>query len=118
MTDAHVPIASRRSLLAGLGVGAIGGVGLTAASPAQAGLGEPSIPSDPDPDFFLKLATIPGDVDADAFTNQIQLLTWGWGAHNPGDPLAAGGGGTGRAVPDDFIFLARSTSTHRRLSLP
>lgn len=68
---------SRRTLLTGIaGFGALGA--MVAPATAQS-LGEPGIPDVPG-DYFLKLTGIPGDSERDGHEDDIELLTFAWGA--------------------------------------
>jgi type VI protein secretion system component Hcp len=100
--NAHVP--TRRSVLAGLGAGAFGGLAL-AGDPAGAALGEPTIPSNPVVKFYLNVTTIPGSSQVTGFVNQIPVTTWGWGVDAPWT-VGGSGGGTGKPVPQDVVLLA------------
>src|SRR3954453_9073026 len=103
--QASVP--SRRTVLASaLGVSALGSVALSADS-ANAALGDPAVPSDPDVSFFLSIPGIAGEATLKGFEGQIELLTWAWGVDNSGS-LGSGGGGAGKATPRDVIALAES----------
>jgi type VI secretion system secreted protein Hcp len=108
MTRSQRPVPTRRAMMAGaLGIGALGGTAL-AAPAADAALGDPTIPSAAAGKYYLTLATIPGSVTDPGFEKRIELLTWGWGATSPANPLAASGGGTGKTAPKDVIFAART----------
>ena len=93
---AHEAMASRRALLTGaLGVGALGGVGLMQ-SPAEAKIGDPTLPEGGGERFFLRLAGIPGESTRESFPNWIEVLTYGWGVTNTGSAGGGGGGGAGK----------------------
>jgi type VI secretion system secreted protein Hcp len=99
---------SRRTVLASaLGVSALGSV--AASAPANAALGDPAIPTDPDVAFFLSVPGIAGSATAKGFEGQIELLTWAWGVDASGSiGGSGGGGGAGKATPRDVIALAQS----------
>jgi len=102
----HVP--TRRTVLAGaLGVGALGGVVVSADS-ASAALGEPAIPSDPDVAFFLDIPGVPGETTLKGFEGQIEVLTWALGVDATFSTGGGSGGGSGKATPREVIALARS----------
>lgn len=70
---------SRRGLLAGaVGLGTFGTAGLLA-TPAEAGLGDPVMPDQP-ADGFLRLTGIPGSSVRDGHEDEIEVLTFHWGA--------------------------------------
>lgn len=106
-------VPTRRSLLAGaLGVSALGSAGIAAlAAPAQAQLGDPSIPTDPSVDFYLAVTGMPGSSVADGFEGQIPVRTWSWGVTATVPAGGGGGGAAGKATPEQFVFAA-STDIH------
>jgi type VI secretion system secreted protein Hcp len=71
------------------------------------GTAEPSIPRTSSAMFFLQLANIPGPAKNVGFVGHIPLLTWGWGVDSTGTVIG-GGGGAGRATPQEFVFQAKS----------
>jgi type VI secretion system secreted protein Hcp len=104
--QASVP--SRRTVLASaLGVSALGSVALSADS-ANAALGDPAVPTDPDVAFFLSIPGIAGEATLKGFEGQIELLTWAWGVDASFSSGSGGGGGSGKATPRDVIALAES----------
>lgn len=104
--QASVP--SRRTVLASaLGVTALGGVALSADS-ANAALGDPAVPTDPDVAFFLSIPGIAGEATLKGFEGQIELLTWAWGVDASFSSGSGGGGGSGKATPRDVVALAES----------
>jgi type VI secretion system secreted protein Hcp len=56
-------------------------------------------------DFFLKLDGIQGESQNEKFKNQIQLLSWNWGAANVSSVSGTGGSGAGKADLTDFNFM-------------
>ena len=105
-TQSHVP--SRRTVLASaLGVSALGSAAVSSGA-ANAALGDPAVPSDPDVAFFLSISGIPGQATEKGFEGQIELLTWAWGVDASGSIGSGGGGGVGKATPRDVIALAES----------
>ena len=53
-------------------------------------------------DYFLKLDGIQGESVDKNFTNQIQILSWGWGASQVSSVAANGGSGAGKVNVSDF----------------
>jgi len=53
-------------------------------------------------DYFLKLDGIQGESVDKNFTNQIQVLSWGWGASQVSSVAANGGSGAGKVNVSDF----------------
>jgi len=51
-------------------------------------------------DVFLKIDDIEGESDDDKHPNEIELLSWGWGASQ-----SAAGRGAGRVEMSDFQFV-------------
>jgi type VI secretion system secreted protein Hcp len=60
-------------------------------------------------DFFLKIDGIEGESTDDRHAGEIDVASWGWGVSNAGAPAMGGGGAAGRAQPQDFTFVARSS---------
>ncbi len=107
MTKSQGPAPTRRTMLAStFGLGALGTAALAPA--AEAALGEPTIPDNPDSTFYLSVSGIPGSVPDGTRAPRIALLTFGWGAKSPVDPLAAAGSGSGKPTPAEVILAARS----------
>lgn len=55
-------------------------------------------------DFFLNIKDIKGESMVEGHKDEIQLLSWSWGAHNSGSMAEGGGGGTGKVTMADFSF--------------
>ena len=55
-------------------------------------------------DFFLKIDTITGESKDADHADEIQLLSFSWGAMNSGSFSAGGGGGAGKMSVQDFHF--------------
>ena len=55
-------------------------------------------------DIFAKLGDIKGESLDDKHKDQIELLSWSWGAVNTGSRSAGGGGGAGKATFHDLSF--------------
>jgi type VI secretion system secreted protein Hcp len=52
----------------------------------------------------MKLAGVDGESGHKDHKNEIELLTWGWGATQPSSAGVGGGSGKGKATPGDFTF--------------
>jgi len=55
-------------------------------------------------DYFLKIDGIDGESQDKTHKNEIQLMSFSWGAHNAGTMAVGGGGGSGRVAFQDFSF--------------
>lgn len=55
-------------------------------------------------DMFLKIDKIDGESTDDKHKNEIDVLSWSWGANNSGTMSAGGGGGAGMVSMQDFQF--------------
>jgi type VI secretion system secreted protein Hcp len=55
-------------------------------------------------DMFLKIDGIEGESPDDKHKNEIQLLSFSWGATQPGSAAHGGGGGVGKVQIHDFQF--------------
>jgi type VI secretion system secreted protein Hcp len=53
-------------------------------------------------DMFLKIDGIEGESPDDKHKNEIQLLSFSWGATQPGSAAHGGGGGVGKVQIHDF----------------
>lgn len=53
-------------------------------------------------DYFLELEGIKGESQDDKHKDQIQLLSWSWGASNVSSVSGTGGSGAGKADLSDF----------------
>jgi type VI secretion system secreted protein Hcp len=103
---------SRRDVLktgaVGMGalLGAMGMNGVASAAPAGQAVGTAAALTGP-VDYFLKLDGVPGD-SVNKVRDQIQLLSFSWGASNP-TRAAANGRRTGRPTISDFSFTATTS---------
>ena len=70
-------------------------------------------------DMFLKIDGVLGDSTDPQHQGEIELLSFDWGEANPAAAAhsAGGGGGAGKAVMQDFHFVARSSQASPRLML-
>jgi type VI secretion system secreted protein Hcp len=58
-------------------------------------------------DYYLKIAGVEGEAQAEGHEKEIELLSWSWGATNPGGMHYGSGGGTGKAAVSDLNFSYR-----------
>ncbi len=56
-------------------------------------------------DYFLKLKGIEGESSDKTHKNEIELLSWSWGATNAGSHASGSGGGAGKVAIQDFHFV-------------
>jgi type VI secretion system secreted protein Hcp len=56
-------------------------------------------------DYFLDIDGIQGESEIEGFTNQIQLLSWSWGASNVSSVAGTGGSGAGKCDCSDFSVM-------------
>jgi type VI secretion system secreted protein Hcp len=56
-------------------------------------------------DYFLKIEGIDGESQDDKHKNEIDLLSWQWGATQQGTSSGGGGGGAGKVNMQDFNFV-------------
>lgn len=55
-------------------------------------------------DYFLKIDGIEGESNDKTHKNEIECLSWGWGASNAGSMGVGSGGGTGKVMMQDAHF--------------
>jgi len=55
-------------------------------------------------DYFLKIDGVDGESSDDKHKNEIDVLSWSWGASNTGSMAGGGGGGAGKVSMQDFHF--------------
>jgi len=67
-------------------------------------------------DYFLKVEGIPGESVDVKHKDEIDVLAFSWGVSQTGTP-ASGGGGSGKAVFDDLLVVARSSKASALLWL-
>jgi type VI secretion system secreted protein Hcp len=56
-------------------------------------------------DYFLKLDGVEGESSDANFKNQIQLMSWSWGASQVSSVAGTGGSGAGKADLSDFSLM-------------
>jgi type VI secretion system secreted protein Hcp len=67
-------------------------------------------------DYFLKLdPKVEGESTDSKHKGEIELESWGFGISNPSSMLAGGGGGSGKAVPSDFMITKKNDKSTPRL---
>jgi type VI secretion system secreted protein Hcp len=57
-------------------------------------------------DYFLKLDAIQGESEAKGHENEIQIMSWSWGASQVSSVSGTGGSGAGKADLSDFNIMA------------
>jgi type VI secretion system secreted protein Hcp len=55
-------------------------------------------------DAFLKIEGIDGESTDKIHPGEIEIQSFSWGVENTGGTIGGGGGGTGKATPQDFHF--------------
>lgn len=70
-----------------------------------------------DSDCFLKLEGIPGESADDKHKEEIDILSWSWGASQPGSMAYGGGGGAGKVNMQDFSFSMRNGKASPQIML-
>lgn len=67
-------------------------------------------------DYFLKINGIDGEsADAD-HKNEIDVMSWSWGASNAGTMSWGGGGGAGKVQMNDFSFTMHMNKASPKLA--
>jgi type VI secretion system secreted protein Hcp len=56
-------------------------------------------------DYFLKLDGIQGESEDEKHKNEIQILSWSWGASNISSVAGTGGSGAGKVDLSDISFM-------------
>ena len=68
-------------------------------------------------DYFLKVDGIVGESADAKHKGEIDVLAFSWGVSQTGGPAKGGGGGTGKAVFDDLLVVARTSKASPALWL-
>lgn len=68
-------------------------------------------------DFFLKIDGIPGESADAKHKDEIDVLSWSWGAMQTGTMSYGGGGGAGKVNFQDFSFTMRMNKATPKLIL-
>lgn len=68
-------------------------------------------------DYFLKIEGIEGESKDSKHSNEIDVLSWNWGAHNSGSMSVGGGGGSGVVSMQDFSFTMSVSKATPKLLL-
>ena len=66
-------------------------------------------------DFFLKIDGIPGESADSKHKDEIDVISWSWGANQTGTMSYGGGGGAGKVNFQDFSFTMRPVGISRRI---
>jgi type VI secretion system secreted protein Hcp len=56
-------------------------------------------------DYYLKLDQVQGEAADSSFKDQIQILSWSWGASQVSSVAGTGGSGAGKADLSDFSIM-------------
>jgi type VI secretion system secreted protein Hcp len=56
-------------------------------------------------DYFLKLDQVDGESADDKHKNEIQIMSWSWGASNVSSVAGTGGSGAGKVDLSDFSIM-------------
>jgi len=68
-------------------------------------------------DYFLKLTDIEGESQDDKHKNEIDIVHFHWGAHQPGAQATGSGSGSGKVQVHDFHFTAKHSKASPKLML-
>jgi type VI secretion system secreted protein Hcp len=68
-------------------------------------------------DYFLKIDGIPGESFDDKHKDEIEVMSWSWGATQSGTMGFGGGGGGGKVSMQDFHFAMRYNKASPQLLL-
>lgn len=66
-------------------------------------------------DYFLKLATVPGESVAQNHTGEIQVLSWSWGGTQTSTVSATTGSGGGKVSLSDLNLMIQFDSSSAKL---
>lgn len=68
-------------------------------------------------DYFLKLTDIEGESQDSKHKNEIDILSFRWGAEQPGTSSYGGGAGSGKVQIHDFYFTTATNKATPKLML-
>ena len=68
-------------------------------------------------DYFLKIDGIQGESQDKTHKNEIEIMSFGWGATNTGTALVGGGMGSGKVQMQDFHFVMTVNKASPKLML-
>src|SRR5262249_53561006 len=68
-------------------------------------------------DYFLKLTDIEGESQDSKHKNEIDILSFHWGAEQPGTSNVGGGSGSGKVQVHDFYFTTYTNKATPKLML-
>lgn len=88
---------------------------VTAVHTTAAPPGVPSTSTQASADYFLKIDGIEGESTDDKHKNQIEILSYSWGATQTGTHAGGGGGGAGKATFQDISFTTTTSKASPKL---
>ena len=68
-------------------------------------------------DYYLQITGIAGESKEAKHKDWIDVLSWSFGASNPGQVTAGGGAGAGKVQMSDFNFMATTSKASPKLFL-
>lgn len=68
-------------------------------------------------DYYLQITGIAGESKEAKHKDWIDVLSWSFGASNPGQIVAGGGAGAGKVTMSDFNFMAMTSKASPKLFL-
>jgi type VI secretion system secreted protein Hcp len=68
-------------------------------------------------DIFLKLDGIQGESKDSTHKNEIEIMSWSWGASNTGSAASGGGMATGKVAMNDINFTKKLDKASSKLIL-
>jgi type VI secretion system secreted protein Hcp len=68
-------------------------------------------------DFYLKIDSIDGESQDSKHKNEIEILSWSWGATNRGTAATGGGMGQGKVAMRDIFFVKGIDKASAKLML-
>jgi type VI secretion system secreted protein Hcp len=68
-------------------------------------------------DYFLKIDGIDGESKDSVHKNEIDLMSWSWGASQTGSSAAGGGSAAGKVSMQDFHFVMKVNKSTPKLIL-
>lgn len=68
-------------------------------------------------DYFLKIDDIKGEAGDAKHKDEIELMSWSWGAMQTGTAAIGGGAGAGKVSKEDFRFVKRTDKSSPTLMI-